>query len=575
MGTRRVAIAVLLAYLALAVAIIAGTAILVARDRAQEVKRTGIELSSLARALDEHVSRSVGQVDTVLAALAGPINLYGGPDRIGDRALHQLAAGWSDKTPQAAFLFIAGPDGSLRATSRAYPAPQPAIDTGDLVARQGDATGMMIAAPRRDRGTGRWVVPVARRVLDADGSLVAVVGGALDPAWFEAFYRDTRLTPDDAISILDRSGRLLVRHPARDEQIGRDYSRNPALRQPAPHHTLLGNGVSWIDGQSRLWATRALGDYPLVVHVSRPETSALRAFHANTERLVWGMSMLCGVLGVLAWVVFENLRRRERARRTLHKLARSLEDRVQQRTAELENSNRELLAFSYSVSHDLRAPLRAINGFSHALLEDCADQLDAVGRDYLERVARASVRMGELIDELLKLANVARQPLDIAPLDLSAMAREIAGDLQAAAPDRAVRFDIAAGVSASADETLMRNVLANLLDNAWKFTRDRNPATIRFGATPPDTDGQEYFVADDGVGFDMMYAGRLFQPFQQLHGGQGYGGTGIGLASARRIIERHGGHIRAESAPGQGTTIYFRLPRPAAVIRKRRAEPQR
>nr|WP_242533187.1 ATP-binding protein [Niveibacterium umoris] len=280
--------------------------------------------------------------------------------------------------------------------------------------------------------------------------------------------------------------------------------------------------------------------------------------------------MLCGLLAALAWVVFEDVRRRERARRTLQRLAQSLEVRVKERTAELENSNRELLAFSYSVSHDLRAPLRAINGFSHALLEDYADKFDGTGRDYLVRVARASVRMGELIDELLKLANVARQPLDVRTVDLSALASDIAADLQAAAPDRQASFNIQPAMLVDADEPLLRNVVGNLLDNAWKFTRQRESAQIRISLSDQEN-AQLIEIADNGVGFDMVYAGRLFQPFQQLHSGQGYAGTGIGLASARRIIERHGGKIWAESAPGEGTTVAFLLPRRAAVVRKRRS----
>ena len=568
---RRVALSIVGTYILLAAVIVSGAAVLITRDRDQETHRAEAELSSLARALEEHVARSFGQMDTVLDALGKQVGENGGPERFGERALYELTSEWLLRVPQAAIVSAYSRDGALLSATYQYPltkhSPLPAAVTQRLAATANAA--MQIGAPIRAPDSGRWLIPLTRRINRGDGSLAGFLTAALSTSYFEFFYQDIRLTRDDAISVLTSDGTLLVRYPANDAQIGVDFSRNPAMVRPATHATRVVERISWIDSQPRIIAARGLDNYPLIVQVSRPRQTALRSFYANTERIVWGCTLLCGLLAVLAWVVFEDVRRRERARRTLHRLAQSLEARVKERTAELESSNRELLAFSYSVSHDLRAPLRAINGFSHALLEDYAPQLDATGRDYLQRVARASVRMGELIDELLKLANVARQPLDIRTVDLSALAADIAADLKSGSPARAARFEIQPGMLADADEPLLRNVLGNLLDNAWKFTRDREEALIRVSCTEEEG-GQRFAVSDNGVGFDMVYAGRLFQPFQQLHGGQGYAGTGIGLASARRIIERHGGKMHAESMPGEGTTVYFTLPRRAAVVRKRR-----
>ena len=568
---RRVAYSIIATYLLLAAVIVSGAAVLITRDRDQETRRAEAELSSLARALEEHVARSFGQMDTVLDALGKQIGENGGPERFGERAMYELTSDWLLRVPQAAIVAAYSRDGSLTSATYQYPLERHEPLPSSVVQRLANTPNalMQIGAPLRAPDSGRWLIPLTRRINQRDGSLAGFLTAALSTSYFEFFYQDIRLTQDDAISVLSSDGTLLLRYPANDAQIGVDFSRNPAMVRPATHATRIVERISWIDSQPRIIAARGLDNYPLIVQVSRPRQTALRRFYANTERIVWGCTLLCGVLAVLAWVVFEDVRRRERAGRTLHRLAQSLEARVKERTAELESSNRELLAFSYSVSHDLRAPLRAINGFSHALLEDYAPQLDATGRDYLERVARASVRMGELIDELLKLANVARQPLDIRTIDLSALAEDIAADLRSGAPTRTARFEIQPGMSVDADEPLLRNVLGNLLDNAWKFTRDRDEAVIRVSAT--EEDGSQCFaVSDNGIGFDMVYAGRLFQPFQQLHGGQGYAGTGIGLASARRIIERHGGKMRAESKPGEGTTIYFTLPRRAAVVRKRR-----
>ena len=230
-------------------------------------------------------------------------------------------------------------------------------------------------------------------------------------------------------------------------------------------------------------------------------------------------------------------------------------------TAELEAANRELEAFSYAVSHDLRAPLRSIDGFSQALLEDYGDRLDAPGQDYLRRVRAATQRMGELIDDLLELARVTRAELRREPVDLSELARGIVERLREAEPGRQVEFVIAGALAAEGDPRLLRIVLENLLGNAWKFTSGRPNARIEFGSA--DRDGERvYFVRDNGVGFDMAYAQRLFGAFQRLHTSAEYPGTGVGLATVQRIIHRHGGRIWAEAQPEAGATFSFALEPP-------------
>lgn len=224
----------------------------------------------------------------------------------------------------------------------------------------------------------------------------------------------------------------------------------------------------------------------------------------------------------------------------------------------LEAANKELEAFSYSVSHDLRAPLRAIDGFGQALLEDYAGRLDAEGRNYLERVRAGAQRMGTLIDDLLKLSRVTRAELNLEEVNLSVLAQEIAEGLRWREPQRQVEFDISPGLRARADARLLRIALENLLGNAWKFTGRRAEARIEFGATVRDG-RPAYFVRDNGAGFDMAYAGKLFGAFQRLHGTTEFPGTGIGLATVQRVIHKHGGLVWAEGAVDQGATFYFTL----------------
>ncbi len=244
----------------------------------------------------------------------------------------------------------------------------------------------------------------------------------------------------------------------------------------------------------------------------------------------------------------------------------SLAQRVRQSTAELRATNQELEAFVYSVSHDLRAPLRALEGFSVALRTRYQDQLDEQGRHYLDRIQAAAQRMGQLIEDLLKLSRVTRASLTYQQVDLSALAREIAAELQALDPQRPVEWVIADGLVARGDAPLLRLALYNLLDNAWKFTGPRPQARIEVGCLPPSArpareseGGMVYFVRDNGVGFDMAYANKLFAPFQRLHSQYEFPGTGIGLATVQRIITRHGGRVWAEAEVNQGATFYFTL----------------
>jgi PAS domain S-box-containing protein len=218
----------------------------------------------------------------------------------------------------------------------------------------------------------------------------------------------------------------------------------------------------------------------------------------------------------------------------------------------------ELETFSYSVSHDLRAPLRSMDGFASELVEMYADKLDAVGRDYLGRIRQSSQRMARLIDDLLNLARLGRAKLGRETVDLSDLARKIAADLARSQPERKVEFVITPGLVDSADPTLIRVVLENLIGNAWKYTSQHATARIEFGARalPGRT---QYFVRDDGAGFDMRYLEKLFGPFQRLHGASQFPGVGIGLASVKRIIHRHGGEVSAVAAPEQGATFSFTL----------------
>ena len=247
---------------------------------------------------------------------------------------------------------------------------------------------------------------------------------------------------------------------------------------------------------------------------------------------------------------------RKRAEEQVRELNAGLETRVLERTAELQATTRELDSFAYSVSHDLRAPLRSLDGFSALLIEDYASVLDDVGLEYLHRIQANAGRMAQMIDDLLHLSRTTRADLRRRPVDVTGLAREVVADLHAGEPSRAVEVHIAAGLTASGDADLVRLVLQNLIGNSWKFTAGRTDALVEVGS---DEDGRVLFVRDNGAGFDMEFANKLFEPFQRLHSTAEFEGNGIGLAIVHRVIARHGGRIWAHSTLGEGSVFRFAL----------------
>jgi signal transduction histidine kinase len=267
-----------------------------------------------------------------------------------------------------------------------------------------------------------------------------------------------------------------------------------------------------------------------------------------------------GELLMLTGAFNEMLEQLQARDRSLQESRDQLEQRVRERTAALDASNQELEAFCYSVSHDLRSPLRAIDGFSQALLEDMEGRLDGDAAGHLARIRAATQRMAALIDDLLSLSRITRTDLSIKRVDLSTMARAVCEELAAAQPGRDVAVEIREGLEVMADPRLMRQVLENLLGNAWKFTSKQPQARVEFGAHA-GPDGRVFVVRDNGAGFDPAYADRLFGVFQRLHAMHDFPGTGVGLAIVDRIVKRHGGRIWAEAAMGKGAAFYFTLGR--------------
>lgn len=304
-----------------------------------------------------------------------------------------------------------------------------------------------------------------------------------------------------------------------------------------------------------------------------PEEEIIRNYDINDYRLKTDLpSVKLRTLALSALRNFRDLTQIEEARSALEKkeaelreLNQELERRVEMRTAQLLASNRELESFSYSVSHDLRAPLRALDGYSSALLSGYFDVLDDNGKHYLDRIRQAARTMSGLIDDMLGLSRISRHELMIKNFNISALVAEIGEEMLVRYPGRRVDFRVEPGLIALGDTHLLKILLTNLLDNAWKYSAKNPQAVIRFGLVAgenPEDDGKSrtFFVADNGVGFDMAYSDQLFSPFRRLHSAKDFPGTGIGLATVKRIAARHGGSVRAEGREGEGATFYCTLP---------------
>jgi signal transduction histidine kinase len=446
---------------------------------------------------------------------------------------------------------------SLGAESGVYVGDRPHFQ-----AQRAAGDRLLVGTPVQSRLSGRWVFIVSRPVL-RDGVFDGTVHLLVSTNYVAQRLAALALDSGDMVALVHPDGHLLARST--------DNASAMSLRVPADRpflsdtRNLAGNFQfdSTVDQQWRIGGWRRLPDSGLVVvlglsleGILAPVLPALQ--RDRTIKLVVS-ALLVGSGGLVVFL----LGRVARSQSELRRLTAELEQRVAERTRELAMLNAELESFAYSVAHDLRTPLRSIHGFATVLEEEQAGTLGEKGHQHLKRIQSAAGRMGRLITDLLSMTQLSRATLKVAPVNLSGMAREIAAELQRLAPQRQVVWQIESGLRAEADPVLVRAVLQNLLGNAWKYTGQTVDARISF-TRESTRDGMHTFcVRDNGAGFDMAYVLQLFQPFKRLHANDEFEGTGVGLATVRRIVERHGGSVSGEGAVGQGAVFRFSLPQAA------------
>lgn len=385
----------------------------------------------------------------------------------------------------------------------------------------------------------------ANKKLQRDAAARGLVEEALKRS--EERYRTIIENSNDMIWTLDEKGQFVFFNRRAEELSGRSLKEwrgrdfSPLIiPEDLPRVVDVFNGV--MEGRRQQYE----------VGVRRPDGSVL-ALSVNTAPLYTEGK----VTGTVSFG--RDITEQKRAEEEVKKLNRDLERRIAERTVQLEASNKELESFSYSVSHDLRAPLRIIDGFSLALLEDYREKLGEEGKRLLDSIRGNAWKMGQLMDDLLSHARVGRQEIWIEEIDMDSLAREVSAELNAESPGRTLEFRIRPLPPAKGDRVMMRRVWDNLISNAVKFAKNKEIAVIEIGAKTGKGE-TSYYVKDNGAGFDMRQAGRLFGMFQRLHGSDEFGGTGVGLAIVQRIIQRHGGRVWAEGETGKGAVFYFTLP---------------
>ena len=360
----------------------------------------------------------------------------------------------------------------------------------------------------------------------------------------------------DCIVTMDGDGRVIEFNPAAERTFG--YRKRDVFGRPLADLIIPPDlRQAHLDGLAR---HRATGEHRVLGH--RIEMRAMRSDGSEFPVEVAITRIPGGDAEELYTGYLRDITERKQSHDASRALNAELEQRVSQRTAELQAAIDELEAFSYSVSHDLRTPLRTIDGFSQALVEDAGPVLNAATRTHLERIRKATQRMGQLIDDLLQLSKVSRGEMTREAVDLGELAGRIANELNKRAGGHTPAITITPPLVAMGDPRLLRIVLENLLDNAWKFTSRQTDARVEVGSVGGPDGSTIFFVRDNGVGFDPAYAEKLFAPFQRLHTTSEFQGTGIGLATVRRIVHRHGGQVWAEGAPGGGARVSFTLEPP-------------
>ena len=511
--------------------------------------------ANLATAVEHYAVRVLGTAQAVNRLLAQQI-----VQRRGDAVLDAMIADRLRANDVFHELGVCLPDGRVFTHARAAPQLSPAICAG-LLAGTPSGAGLAVLPPLQAQG--RLLVPLVLPIGDGSGKKQAVAVALSPAASMLRVMQSVVLHDDTVVLVLAADGSPRAAWRSRTGHVGdaEGFAALADLARPG--------GSARVDGRTYLVSTRTDAPGGLQVKVATASDDALARFHARRARLLALCLLvtvgLAGVYHVLARMQAEGIARSRalfRAQRDLRLANEGLDRDVQERTAQLEQAYRDLETFSYAVAHDVRAPLASIAGFAKALEPAIAAQGNDKQQHYLKRIQSNAAHMDELTQHLLELGRLTRAPIDRKPVDLSQLASEVIARLRETEPSRKVVTEIEQGMHATGDRALLRQLLENLLGNAWKFSSRQPQSHIAFGREPGEgAPGESVFVIrDDGQGFDSDQAPGLFQPFRRMHDREEFPGTGVGLAAVQRIVALHGGRVWAHSRRGEGARFCFSLP---------------
>jgi signal transduction histidine kinase len=531
-------------------------------DATVEVART-VELAS-------HQARDLLQIDQLLAERVNEFTRGMSWDEIQhSEALHNYLKGLTAEYPQAGVLFLIDGSGTGRASNLVFPQPPiSAVDRDYFRALRDGSANVSLGAMSRGRTGGQLNFNLAIRRNGPTDAFDGAILASTRQSFFTDFWQTLVPTAGAVFGLYGDDGKILARLPPADladstlaptSRIMQEASRAPSGRFES---------TSQIDGVDRFLAFQHIGDFNLFVAHGISRTSVLDAWRRQTVIISAFFGVAIVALTALAYLALRRARQEQYAVAEWESTARSLHaeeaitlglnNDLRQRARDLVASNAELETFSYSVSHDLRTPLRAIDGYSAILIQDYTEKLDAEGRRRLSVVRQATAKMSRLIDDILDFSRTGRLPMNVTAVDMTAQVQGLIEEAQTHATDRRLRFEIGDLPTVRADASMIRRVWFNLIDNAIKFTATKPHAVITIGATQAE-DEIVYSVVDNGIGFDRQYLGMLFGVGHRLVGVE-FEGCGVGLAIVKRIVARHNGRVWADGIPNEGATFYFALP---------------
>lgn len=524
-----------------------------------------VTAQNFSRLLAQDIGGDIDKIDVALLGAADEIERQvasGGVDR---QALNAFLARQQRRLPEIFSLRATDAMGIVSHGLGVDPAARQDNSDREYFVRQRDNphAGLVITKPVFTRIDKRWAVPISRSVHLPDGSFGGVVYVNLGLDYLTKTFSIIDVGRRGSVSLRDAEMNVFAVYPLPPD-LGKVIGAKlvvPELQALIQAGREAGTYVTrnTLDGVERNYAVRRVADYPLYVVVGRATGEYMAPWRDQTVKTVLLALLFCFATLTSSWLIYRDIRARKQAEATVRQLNAELEQRVLQRTAQLEAMNKELEEFSYSMSHDMRTPLRALDGFSKILLEEHDASLDAEGKRLLKVLRDNARRMGRLVDDILRFLSVGRQKMEPGPVDMAELVAEIFAGLQAAHPARKLRLESAALPAAWGDRDMLGEALRNILSNAVKFSPTDGEVLIEVGGSTEKNENV-YSVGDHGIGFDMRYVDKLFRVFERVHPTGQYEGSGIGLAIVKRIITRHGGRVWAQGKVGEGATIYFALP---------------